>query len=246
MLKPQMRPKAHIGRKSEESELDLAFFAAHFVKFALLKPPTRMYFCLQRKARLLPTHSKGQDMKSQALILIDIQIGFGDPSWGKRNNDSFETNISNVLETWRGLGLPVIHVRHNSENPDSPLRPGQLGNEFMEISQPRTGEKIIEKIVNSAFIGTDLEKNLNAMAIDNLILAGLSTDHCVSTTTRMAANLGFKCVVLADATATFPRLDCNGTCLEAKLVHRVSLASLDGEFATVITTSEFIASLEDL
>jgi nicotinamidase-related amidase len=178
-------------------------------------------------------------MGEQALILIDVQQGFSDLAWGVRNNPNFERNLQQLLEKWRLRNWPVIHVRHNSREELSPLAPGQFGNAFMDFAMPRKGEEIIEKTVNSAFIGTDLQYILTKRRISNLAFAGLTTDHCVSTTTRMAANLGFSAVVFSDATATFPRLDYDGSLIEAELVHRVALASLDREFAKVVTLSSF-------
>ena len=182
-------------------------------------------------------------MQNHALLLIDIQNGFNDSSWGIRNNNAFETNIPKILEYCRMQQLTIIHVKHNSFHPKSTLLPGQPGNDFMEIAKPLPGELIFEKTVNSAFIGTDLEKTLREKGIAKITIVGLTTDHCVSTTTRMAANLGFKCTILTDATATFPRRDYYGNILEAELVHRVALASLDNEFATALTTAEFMASV---
>jgi nicotinamidase-related amidase len=169
-----------------------------------------------------------------ALILIDIQQGFYDPVWGRRNNPAFETNVERMLEEWRQKRWPVFHVRHDSAKVHSPLRPGHSGNAFMECAVPRVGECVIVKSVNSAFIGTHLQQLLNAQGSREIMLAGLTTDHCVSTTARMGANLGFDVKIAVGGTATFDRVDISGIVLEAEDVHRVSLASLNNEFAEVI------------
>lgn len=174
----------------------------------------------------------------QALLLIDIQKGFDDHYfWGERNNPEFEVNVVKLLADFRATGKPVIHIQHNSTSPNSPLRPGQAGNDFKPEAMPQSGEPIIGKTVNSAFIETQLEQYLHQQGIDELVIAGLTTDHCVSTTARMAGNLGFKVILLEDATATFARRSLTGGWVIADEVHRINLASLNGEFCTVLKTA---------
>lgn len=131
-----------------------------------------------------------------ALLLVDVQEGLDDPTLGERNNPGAEERAATLLAAWREAGRPVVHVRHLSEEPGSPLRPGQPGVEIKEIVRPAPGEPVVEKSVNSAFIGTGLEERLRADGIETLIIAGLTTDHCVSTTARMAGNLGFETYVV--------------------------------------------------
>jgi nicotinamidase-related amidase len=178
--------------------------------------------------------------KNTALVLIDVQKGFDDPAWGLRNNARAEENMAALLRAWREAKRPVIHVRHESKNPGSPLRPGQPGCEIKEIVRPLAGEPVFAKSVNSAFIGTGLEDYLRRNGLTALVLAGLTTDHCVSTTARMAGNLGFEITIAGDATACFDRMGPDGTRYPAQQVHAVSLASLHGEFATVETTAALI------
>ena len=178
----------------------------------------------------------GDDLKGAALLIIDVQRGFDDPKWGRRNNPDAERNITRLLELWRATQRPVIHVKHNSTEPDSPLRPERPGNEFKQATQPRDDEKIVEKNVHSAFIGTDLERFLRERHITALVIVGLTTNHCISTTARMSGNLGFTTFLVSDATATFDRSGPDGELIRAEVLHKISLANLHGEFATVVTT----------
>jgi nicotinamidase-related amidase len=175
-------------------------------------------------------------VSAPCLLLIDVQRGFDEPRWGTRNNTAAESNIGRLLEAWRRDGRPIVHVRHHSREPQSPLRPGQPGADFKPEGQPAEGEPVYTKDVNSAFIGTTLDADLRARGIDSLVIAGLTTDHCVSTTVRMAGNLGYRVWVAADACATFDRRDHHGRPLPADEVHRAALASLHDEFATVADT----------
>lgn len=92
-----------------------------------------------------------------ALLLIDVQRAFDDEAYwgGGRNNRYAESNIALLLEAWRDAGRPVIHVRHASTNPRSPLREDHPGHEFKPEAAPREGEPVVVKKVNSAFIGMD-------------------------------------------------------------------------------------------
>lgn len=178
-----------------------------------------------------------------ALVIIDVQQGFDEPYWGPRNNPQAEGNIARLLAAWRRSGRPVVHVQHLSTTPGSPLRPGQPGNEIKPEVRPGPGEPVFGKQVNSAFIGTELESYLRQAGYQTLVMTGLTTNHCVSTTTRMAGNLGFRTYVVSDATATFDRRDHAGRLFTAEEVHAVSLASLHEEFATVLSTEEVLAAL---
>ncbi|MEO5816270.1 MAG: cysteine hydrolase family protein [Gemmatimonadaceae bacterium] len=175
-----------------------------------------------------------------ALLLIDVQQGLDEPRWGARNNPEAERRIADLLAAWRAAKRPVIHVQHLSTEPDSPLRPDRPGYAFKVEATPIDGEPVFQKNVNSAFIGTDLETHLRDRGIDSLVIAGITTDHCVSSTTRMAGNLGFSVTVVEDATATFDRVGPDGTHYTADLMHRAALASLHGEFATVRATRDIL------
>ena len=178
-----------------------------------------------------------------ALLVIDVQKGLDNPRLGPRNNPQAEQRIAELLAAWRGTGRPVIHVQHMSTEPQSLLRPGLPGNAIKDEALPTAGEPLFQKTVNSAFIGTDLEAYLRSRGIESLVMVGLTTEHCISSSARMAANLGFDVTVVADATATFGRRGHDGTQYSADLVHGVELASLNGEFATIRDSSDILADM---
>lgn len=175
-----------------------------------------------------------------ALLIIDVQQGFDDAFWGRRNNPLAETHIVRLLEAWRAQQWPIIHVQHQSRIAHSPLHPANPGYALKVQVRPLPGETLITKQVNSAFIGTSLETLLRQRHITTLVVTGLTTNHCVETTVRMAGNLGFLTYLVSDATATFDRVGPDGTLHRAEDIHTISLTSLHGEFAQVVTTGEVL------
>lgn len=182
-------------------------------------------------------------MPKTVVLPIDVQQGFDDPSWGPRSNAGFEAKVEEALAQARSHGLPVWHIRHLSLDPKSPLHSSSPGAAYAPYAAPEAGEPTYEKHVNSAFIGTSLEADLRQAGVDHLVMLGMTGDHCVSTSARMAANLGFQVTVLGDATATHARRDENCNPIDADTVHRVALASLNGEFARIVPTAAFVAQL---
>jgi nicotinamidase-related amidase len=178
-----------------------------------------------------------------ALLLIDVQRGLDEASLGERNNPQAEANMAELLAIWRKRGAPVLHVRHCSTEPDSPLRPELPGNAFKTEVEPLAGERVFDKTVNSAFVGTGLDDYLREAGIDRLVIVGLTTDHCVSATTRSASDLGYDVTLASDATAAFGRTGYDGIHYSGDEIHRVNLVSLDGEFCRVRSTAEIAATM---
>lgn len=178
-----------------------------------------------------------------ALLIIDVQDGFDAPRWGRRNNPAMESRIVELLAAWRASGRPVIHAKHMSPDPTSPLRPGQPGNAIKAVVAPRDGEIVVEKRVHSCFIGTPLEAELRRRGHDTLVIVGMMTNHCVSTTARMAGNLGFAAWVVSDATATFDRVGHDGTAYSAEQIHAMALCDIHGEFGVVVDTATVLSAI---
>lgn len=178
-----------------------------------------------------------------ALLLIDAQRGFRDPVWGQRNNPHAERSMAALLAQWRLIGAPRFIVQHASRLPSSPLHPDAPGFALMAFATPKPDEPLIVKSVNSAFIGTDLEVRLRKGGIDTVVIAGLTTNHCCETTARMAGNLDFRVLFVADATATFDRTDRQGQPVSAEQIHEMTLTNLYGEFAEVVSSQDVLSAL---
>ena len=176
------------------------------------------------------------------LIVIDAQKGFLDSAyWGKSNNPECESNIRKLLAHWRANDWPVVLVRHDSENPVSPLSPNNSGNELQDGIDGKH-ELFISKNVNSAFYGTpSLHDWLLKTNSAKLVICGITTNFCCETTTRMAGNLGYDVDFVLDATRAFDAVDLDGNIVPAAEIYRVTATNLNGEFAQVVKTEEVLS-----
>lgn len=192
-----------------------------------------------------------------ALLLVDNQKGLAHPTyWGdSRSTPNYEDNIKTLLHTfrtWKPFGKDeegplIVHVYNISLNPKSPLHPNAGdGVDFFTFAQPVGDELVMSKHVNSSFIGTDLESVLRKQRIQRLFICGLTTDHCISSTVRMAANLGVvdvegikgQVVLVEDATAAFESGNW-----DAETIHAIHVESLRGEFADIMKTHDVVELL---
>ena len=178
--------------------------------------------------------------KNPALLLVDIQKAFLEKDYPGliRNNEHAEFICGKILKKWRTLDLPIIHVRHSSTNSESKLHKSRPGFEFNDYVTPLETEMVLTKEVNSAFIGTNLENILIKSHIDTLVIVGMTTNHCISTTVRMSGNLGFDTYLISDSTACYNTKGLNGEIIDCNTIYNSALASLQEEFATVIDSKE--------
>jgi len=183
--------------------------------------------------------------KNSALLLVDIQKAFLEKDYPGiiRNNEDAEFICGKILNKWRTLDLPVIHVRHSSTNPESKLHKSKPGFEFNDYVIPLKTEMVLTKKVNSAFIGTNLEDILFKRNINTLVIVGMTTNHCISTTVRMSGNLGFNTYLISDSTACYNTKAMNGEVIDCNTIYNATLASLQEEFATVIDSKELFEIL---
>ncbi|MFI7498843.1 cysteine hydrolase family protein [Streptomyces sp. NPDC049687] len=188
--------------------------------------------------------------ENAALVVVDVQRGFEEADfWGPRNNPGADGNIAELIDVWQDTGRPVVFVRHDSSKPESPLRPGYVGNDFKEYVEERRGkgagpELFLTKTVNSAFLGTpDLGAWLSAQGISQIVVVGIQTNMCAETTARMGGNLGYDVLFAYDATYTFDLEGPFGWRRSAEEIAQASAVSLHGGgFARVVTTKEVVGA----
>lgn len=199
-----------------------------------------------------PSERSSIALRDTALLLIDVQQGLNHPTFfgSSRSTPNIGSNIGSILRAFRsardsGEKPSIIHVRHHSLKGGSPLHPSNPSSDFEEYAKPLEDEPIFTKTVNSAFIGTRLEEYIRIKGIKRLVVCGITTDHCVSTSVRMAANLGVvgkegEILLVGDGAAAHAK---GG--FDAELVHAVNLASLNEEFCRVISTRSVLEDMRD-
>lgn len=189
------------------------------------------------RARLWPDGA----LDRAALVVVDAQTGFGNYSfWGPRNNPKCEGNIRTLLDKWRASGRPVVLVKHNSRTVESPLHPSNPGNALYPWTDGRT-DLLVTKEVNSSFHGSpDLAAWLTNQDIKDIVVCGITTNHCCETTARVGANLGFTVYFVLDATHTFDRAAPDGSIASASQLAHITATNLHQEFATIVQTNDLI------
>lgn len=158
----------------------------------------------------------------EALLVVDVQRGFADPVWGRRNSPACEENVARLIDTCRRRGGRLVFVRHDSHEDGSPLAAG-------------APDLLVTKHVNSSFLGDPpLDPWLREHGIDRIAIGGIQTNMCCETTARHGGNLGFGVRFARDATHTFDLTATDGSVIAADLLTQVAAAHLHGEFATVV------------
>jgi nicotinamidase-related amidase len=184
-------------------------------------------------------------MAPTALIVVDLQLGTEDPSWGPRNNPDCADNIKALLEAWRSREQPVVYIRHDSVEPGSTLRPGLPGNDLHDVLADEP-DLFVKKHVSSAFHGEpDLVAWLQTRGIERLVMCGVQTNMCCETSARVGKVLGFEVSFVLDATYTHDRVTREGELISADELARVTAVNLEPEFCRVVTTSEAIEELAE-
>ena len=180
------------------------------------------------------------DLDNAVLLPIDMQQAFDAPTWPRRWNTEVDANGLALLAAWRSAGRPIIHVRHDSAQPGSNLAPGQPGNDFRPGFVAKGDEPLVTKSVNSAFIGTDLDLRLRRLGAKHVVVFGISTDMCVSTTVRTGANMGWDMILVPDACDCFDLPDGKGGIIPAEQIQAAHVATLAFEFCRTFSTAELI------
>ena len=169
-----------------------------------------------------------------ALIIIDMQRDFIEPGGfgAALGNDvsllaPIIPTIAELLNTFRKLGLTVIHTKecHRTDLSDCPpaklergrgklrigdpgpmgriLIAGEPGNDFVPTLKPLPGELVIAKPGKGAFYATNLDVELKKRGITHLLFTGVTTEVCVQTTMREANDRGYESLLVEDGTESY-------------------------------------------
>lgn len=172
-------------------------------------------------------------LSESALIMIDCQNTYREGIMKLEGVEEALAEAKKLLEKARAEGIPVFHIRHDS-GPGSPYDVNDHIGAIADIVAPKEGEPIITKNFPNSFVQTDLDEQLKAEGVKNIILAGFMTHMCVNSTAHGGFNLGYAPTVVASATATRPLEAANGKVLSAQEVHDGALASTRDLYAAVV------------
>jgi nicotinamidase-related amidase len=178
---------------------------------------------------------------ARALVVVDVQRAFDDPGFlGRRNNPACEDNVAALIAAWRERGEPIVFVRHDSVEQDSPLAAGTPGNELKDVVSGEPDLTVV-KHVHSAFHGEPgLEGWLREAGLEQIAICGIQTNFCCETTARVGSNLGFDVQFALDATHTFDLTAPDGGVVSADELARVTATNLSTEFCPVVSTAELL------
>jgi ureidoacrylate peracid hydrolase len=197
-----------------------------------------------------------------ALLTIDMDYGDVHPDFGlgalARRKGMFDEmasyydavtaivpRIRALQDTARTGGFEVIHTRWAELTRDA--RDACARNKSRGIAQPWTSqeaqivpdvapvgdEMVFSKSTSSAFIGTNIDRVLGWMGIDTLVMVGVVTNGCVEMTARVAADMGYRVVLVGDACAA-----------HTAFLHENALRRMDDGYIYVGTTDEVRRALQ--
>ena len=199
-----------------------------------------------------------------ALLVIDLQVDFlsADGYFARKGYDpaplrAILPQVRRVIDVARKAGLLVIYTRQGYradladmspyerwrrrraglDNAQALLR-GTPGFELVPELAVLPGEAIVDKTANDAFCYTDLDHILRWRGISHLLFTGCTTDVCVSSTMRQAADRNYQCLMIEDACAS------GDAYAHAAAVHMVTVE--DGIFGAVATAEAVVAGLSRL
>lgn len=174
-------------------------------------------------------------LSESALIMIDCQNTYRKGVMQLTGVEEAILEAKKLLEKARALKIPVIHIQHDGGEGSPYDINAEVGAISDEVA-PVAGELVITKNYPNSFIATDLDQQLKALGIKNIVLAGFMTHMCINSTAHGGFNLGYIVTVVASATATRPLLTANGKVLSAQEVQDGAIASTRDLYAAVVDT----------
>jgi len=171
-------------------------------------------------------------LAGSCLVLIDLQNEYRSGPIALPGADAAIAAAKRLLDRARTSGAQIIHVAHKGKPGGLFDREAERGAIVASLA-PLSGEPVIEKALPNAFAGTKLKASLDATGRKNVVLAGLMTHMCISSTARAALDLGFRVTIDAESCATRDLPDGRGGTIAAATIHDVALAELADRFAII-------------
>ncbi|WP_314408285.1 cysteine hydrolase family protein [Pseudomonas kuykendallii] len=175
-------------------------------------------------------------LSNATLLIIDAQEEYRSGAMVLPGLQPAVEEIASLLAAARQLGRPVVHVRHLGI-PGGLFDPQGPRGDFLPGLAPQAAETVVEKRLPNAFAGTDLHDRLLAIGHLDLIVCGFMTHSSVSTTVRAAKDYGYRCTLVDGACATRD-VPMGASCLSAADLHKVEVAALADNFATVVADAK--------
>ncbi|PAU63989.1 cysteine hydrolase family protein [Pseudomonas indica] len=171
-------------------------------------------------------------LSNATLLIIDAQEEYRSGALALPGLDAAAAEIASLLGAARATGVPVVHVRHLGITGGLFDPQGPRG-QFLPELAPQPGEVVVEKRLPNAFAGTELHDRLQALGHLDLIVCGFMTHSSISTTVRACKDYGYRCTLVDRACATRDLPSPEGV-IQADVVHRMEMAILADNFATVV------------
>jgi nicotinamidase-related amidase len=176
-----------------------------------------------------------------AVLSIDVQQSFpARPYWREDDVPAFRENITRLIDGATRRGWPVVRILHeDGEGPFAAISGLVKPLDWM----PQTHAVEFVKHVHNAFTDTGLDRWLRTRGIRKLIVAGIRTEQCCETTTRVASDLGYEVDFVGDATLTFPMTDPrSGRQFSAAEIRERTELVLRDRFARIATAEEALGN----
>lgn len=177
---------------------------------------------------------------STALIVIDFQNEYFEGKIFIPDGMKALKNTQRLVKFAHKNQFPVFFIQHIGLA-DGPLfAKGSKTAKFHPDLQPGKTDHVITKATPSSFVGTDLEKQLKQMGIKKIIITGLMTHMCVSSTARDAVPLGYQVIIAEDATATRDLATWDHQVIDHDTLQKTALAGVADVFAEIFTTDQIL------
>lgn len=173
-------------------------------------------------------------LEHAALLIIDMQVALYSGAQAPYQGETIVARINTLLDKAHVAAAPVFLARHVGPA-SSPIAIGSPGWALLPALQVAASDQVFDKQKPSCFAGTALQSMLDKAGVKTLVIAGMKTQYCVDTTCRMAADLGYQVILVADAHT------CMDTeALPAKAIIDHHNATLAGPFAQLRDTEQVL------